>query len=105
MLAAFHAQGDTTSVLPTEVSPRVDLASVKVKPEVETRPGGGVVVDSSRRVAVPAFDGANLRAAVEQAGAAGLRMQPVGSGLARQQAPAPGTMVPVGTQVVVRFSR
>ena len=105
-LAAFHAQGGTTSVLPDEVSRAVDLETVKPKPESEiSRTGGGVVVDAGRRVPVPAFDGEGLRAAVEQAGAAGLRMQPVGSGLARQQAPAAGTLVPVGTQIVVRFSR
>ena len=46
-----------------------------------------------------------LRTVVEQAGAVGLRVQPVGSGLAREQAPAAGTMVPAGTEVVVRFSR
>ena len=35
----------------------------------------------------------------------GLRVQPVGSGLAREQVPAAGTMVPAGTEVVVRFTR
>ena len=35
----------------------------------------------------------------------GLRVQPVGSGLAREQAPAAGTMVPLGTEIVVRFTR
>jgi cell division protein FtsI (penicillin-binding protein 3) len=54
---------------------------------------------------VPSFGGEGLRAALEQAGAAGLRVQPVGSGLAREQVPTPGTMVPAGTQVVIRFSR
>jgi cell division protein FtsI (penicillin-binding protein 3) len=42
---------------------------------------------------------------VERAGAAGLRVQPVGSGLAREQVPTAGTMVPAGTEVVVRFAR
>jgi cell division protein FtsI (penicillin-binding protein 3) len=104
-LAAFHAQGNTTSLLPTEVPGNVALASVPVRPAVQTRADGGVVVDDARRVAVPAFTGEGLRAAVEQAGALGLRVQPVGSGLARQQVPAPGTMVPQGTEVVVRFAR
>ena len=31
--------------------------------------------------------------------------EPVGSGLAREQVPAAGTMVPLGTEVVVRFTR
>ena len=42
---------------------------------------------------------------MERAGAAGLRVQPVGSGLAREQVPAAGTMVPAGTEVVVLFGR
>ena len=106
VLAAFHAHGNTTSVLPTEVAQNnLTLADVKIKPAVQTRADGGIVVDASRRVAVPSFVGIGLRTAVEEAGAAGLRVQPVGSGLARQQAPAPGTMVPAGTEVVIRFTR
>jgi cell division protein FtsI (penicillin-binding protein 3) len=65
----------------------------------------GVIVDGGRRVAVPAFSGAPLRNVVEMAGGVGLRVQTVGSGLAREQAPAAGTMVPMGTEVVVRFAR
>jgi len=62
-------------------------------------------VDASKRVAVPSFQGAGLRAAVERADAAGLRLKPVGSGLAREQVPVAGTMVPGGTEIVVRFTR
>jgi len=56
-------------------------------------------------VAVPEFQGAALRAVVENAGRLGLRVQTLGSGLAREQTPAAGTMVPPGTEVVVRFAR
>ncbi len=35
----------------------------------------------------------------------GLRVEPIGSGVEREQFPAAGTRVPVGTNVVVRFSR
>jgi len=66
---------------------------------------GSVMVDARHEVAVPSFGGAGLRAAVERANAVGLRVQAVGSGLAREQVPAAGTMVPVGTEVVVRFTR
>jgi cell division protein FtsI (penicillin-binding protein 3) len=65
----------------------------------------GVVVDASKRVAVPAFSGQSLRKVVEQAGAVGLSVQAVGGGLAREQAPAAGTLVPIGTAIVVRFVR
>ena len=64
-----------------------------------------VVVNAGLRVLVPSFEGAALRGVVEKADAVGLRVQAVGSGLAREQVPAAGTMVPAGTEVVVRFTR
>ena len=76
-----------------------------VAPAEQNRGNGAVIVDPVQRVAVPSFDGAALRSVVEQAQRAGLRVNPLGSGLARQQFPAAGTMVPAGTQVSVRFSR
>ncbi len=65
----------------------------------------GVVVSAGNQVDVPSFVGKPLRVAVETAGSLGLAIQIVGSGIAREQAPAPGSMVPPGTEVVVRFSR
>ena len=53
----------------------------------------------------PYADESGLRAALESAEGSGLRLEPLGSGLAREQVPAAGTMVPIGTEVVVRFSR
>jgi cell division protein FtsI (penicillin-binding protein 3) len=72
---------------------------------LQSKIGSGVTVDASKRVAVPAFTGAGLRSVVEQANAVGLRVKPVGSGLARNQVPTAGTMVPSGTEIVVRFTR
>ena len=77
----------------------------KPQPATTVRADGAIIVDASRKVSVPVFDGSGLRAVIEKAGSAGLRVQPVGSGLAREQMPAAGTMVPVGTEVVVRFGR
>ncbi len=68
-------------------------------------PGHGIVVDAASRVGVPSFLGEPLRVAVESAGTAGLALQIVGSGIAREQVPAPGSMVPPGTEIVVRFTR
>jgi cell division protein FtsI (penicillin-binding protein 3) len=65
----------------------------------------GIVVSAANRVGVPSFLGEPLRVAVETAGTAGLALQIVGSGIAREQVPAPGSMVPPGTEIVVRFSR
>jgi cell division protein FtsI (penicillin-binding protein 3) len=66
--------------------------------------GHGVVV-AANRVGVPSFLGEPLRVAIESASTAGLALQIVGSGIAREQVPAPGSMVPPGTEVVVRFTR
>ena len=68
------------------------------------RADGAVVVDASRTVAVPVLQG-ELRTVIEKASVAGLRVQPVGSGFAREQVPAAGTLVPTGTSVIVRFTR
>ncbi len=57
----------------------------------------------NQRVAVPSFAGKSLREVVIQASNAGLGVQIVGSGLARDQVPAAGTLVPAGTDIVVRF--
>jgi cell division protein FtsI (penicillin-binding protein 3) len=76
-----------------------DVAAMQMKEK------GAVVVNAGLRVPVPSFEGAGLRSVVERADSVGLRVQAVGSGLAREQVPAAGTMVPAGTEVVVRFTR
>ena len=106
VLAAFRASGGTTSTMPdTWAGLTEPLKAPLVTHAVKTRGRGAVVVDSTRRVEVPAFGGVGLRMVLEQATAAGLRVEPVGSGTAREQMPAAGTMVPAGTEVVVRFTR
>jgi cell division protein FtsI (penicillin-binding protein 3) len=106
VLAAFNANGGTTSVMPDAASGSSSaLRAPSVAPQVQPRANGSVVVDAGARVAVPSFTGSALRKVVETAATLGLRVEPVGSGLAREQAPAAGTMVPLGTEVVVRFSR
>jgi cell division protein FtsI (penicillin-binding protein 3) len=106
VLAAFNANGGTTSAMP-DAAPGSSsaLRAPRVAPQVQPRANGSVVVDAGARVAVPSFTGSALRKVVETAAKLGLRVEPVGSGLAREQAPAAGTMVPLGTEVVVRFSR
>jgi cell division protein FtsI (penicillin-binding protein 3) len=105
VLDTFRANGGTTSTMPDAASSTAVLTGPMIAPAVEARNNGSVIVDSTRRVPVPSFDGAGLRSVIEQAGRLGLRVQPVGSGLARQQVPAAGTMVPEGTEIAVRFSR
>ena len=77
-----------------------DAALPSAKPE-----SGTLVTDAKHRVSVPSFTGASVRQVVERAGTAGLVVQLLGNGLARDQAPAAGTMVPMGTEIVVRFAR
>jgi cell division protein FtsI (penicillin-binding protein 3) len=81
------------------------LLRMVAEPKAPQRRDGAVVVDAGPRVAVPSFDGEALRQVVETAAAAGLRVEALGSGIAREQAPAAGTSVPADTKVVVRFAR
>jgi cell division protein FtsI (penicillin-binding protein 3) len=102
VVAAFHAsEGDRSVSSDASVRP----IPAKAVPADEAKDNGSVVVDAGLRVPVPSFEGAGLRGVVERADSAGLRVQAVGSGLAREQVPAAGTMVPAGTEIVVRFSR
>jgi cell division protein FtsI (penicillin-binding protein 3) len=59
-------------------------------------------VDSG--IVVPSFMGKSLRAAVEVAQQNGLELNILGSGVARQQSPPPGSHLLTGQKVTVRFS-
>ncbi|HEV2709389.1 MAG TPA: penicillin-binding protein [Edaphobacter sp.] len=100
VVSAFKAAGGTNSSMQDTTSG--EATTLPPAPQPKT---GGVRVDASKRVAVPSFTGRGLRAVIEQADAQGLRVKPVGSGLAREQVPVAGTMVPSGTEIVVRFTR
>jgi len=82
-----------------------DVPATMPKPLSTAKGKDAVVVNAGLRVPVPSFEGAALRSVVEKADAVGLRVQAVGNGLAREQVPVAGTMVPAGTEVVVRFTR
>jgi cell division protein FtsI (penicillin-binding protein 3) len=69
------------------------------------RKSTGSVSVPNDRIAVPSFAGKSLREVVIQASTAGLGLRVLGSGIARDQAPASGTMVPAGTEIVVRFAQ
>jgi len=67
---------------------------------------GTVVLDVEQGgIEVPSFVGKTVRGAVEAAQDIGLELDAVGSGVARQQTPAPGTHVPSGARVTVQFGR
>jgi cell division protein FtsI (penicillin-binding protein 3) len=67
---------------------------------------GTVVLDVEEGgIVVPSFLGKTLRVAVEAAQDAGLDLNAIGSGVAREQLPQPGAHVAVGSRVTVRFGR
>ena len=69
-------------------------------------PGGTVVIDVEEGgIEVPSFLGKSVRAALESAEDAGLDLDAIGSGTAREQSPVPGSHVAAGSRVVVRFGR
>lgn len=82
-----------------------DTGAAQQTSEAPTQPvpKSSVKVGSGKQVAVPSLLGEPVRTVIEKAGEAGLGVQVVGSGIARQQVPAAGTMVPQGTQIVVQF--
>jgi cell division protein FtsI (penicillin-binding protein 3) len=85
------------------------LAPPQPAPQQEKTQGlqatAAVTVGVGRRLQVPSLIGLPVRKVVELAAAAGLEVQISGNGTVREQAPAPGTMVAPGTQIVVRCGR
>jgi cell division protein FtsI (penicillin-binding protein 3) len=73
---------------------------------VKTPTAGTVVIDVEQGgIEVPSFVGKTVRGAVESAQDAGLELEAVGSGVARQQSPLAGTHVVAGAHVTVQFGR
>lgn len=64
-----------------------------------------VLASAAKTLRVPSLVGLPVRRVIEQAQAAGLTVQISGNGTVREQAPAAGTMVATGTQIVVRCGR
>jgi cell division protein FtsI (penicillin-binding protein 3) len=65
---------------------------------------GTVVLDVDSGIVVPSFMGKTLRSAVEVAQQNGLEINVMGSGIARQQSPLPGSHLLTGQKVTIRFS-
>jgi cell division protein FtsI (penicillin-binding protein 3) len=71
----------------------------------QSPPANAVIVADAGQLHVPSLIGLSIREIIEQTGSAGLQVQIAGDGIAREQAPAPGTAVSPGTKIVVRCSR
>ena len=63
-----------------------------------------MILDVDSGVVVPSFLGKPLRSAVEIAQQSGLEINALGSGIAREQWPAPGSRLPSGQHITVRFA-
>ena len=67
---------------------------------------GMVVLDVEQGgIVVPSFLGKPLRSVVESAENSGLEVDAIGSGVATEQSPAPGSHVAAGAHIAVRFGR
>jgi cell division protein FtsI (penicillin-binding protein 3) len=103
-------RGDSSK--PSSASPPVNqqitsgaISSSESSPQ-KLPAGGTVVLDVEEGgIEVPSFLGKNLRIAIEAAQDAGLDLDAIGSGVAREQAPLPGTRVTAGSKITVHFGR
>ena len=91
----------------TATAPPADSTPHSQEPPAPTTATSGTVVLDVEQggIEVPSFIGKSVRGAIEAAQDCGLELNPVGSGIAREQSPAPGTHVTAGSRVVVRFGR
>ena len=99
------AMRETESGAPEQApAPGVTTANSDVPAHLPS--SGTVVIEVEQNgVFVPSFLGKSVRAAIELAQDNGLDLEAVGSGIAREQAPAPGARVPSGSRVTVKFGR
>jgi cell division protein FtsI (penicillin-binding protein 3) len=102
--------GSPPSQTPQAKSPLLAKDARNGAPLPEAQPklpeSGTVVLDvEPGGIEVPSFVGKTVRGAVEAAQDAGLELEAVGSGRARQQSPAAGAHVVSGSRVTVQFGR
>ena len=101
----------TASMTAAATSPAASSAATQSENSNSSPPqklpaSGTVVLDVEEGgIEVPSFLGKNLRLAIEAAQDAGLDLDAVGSGTAREQSPLPGSHVAAGSRVVVKFGR
>ena len=101
--AAVHQPAEETETASSNPTASVsdNVASTGDPPSAK----GTVIVDVNSGPVVPSFVGKTMRSAVETAQQTGLEISVIGSGIARQQFPPPGSHLPAGQRVTVRFTR
>jgi len=109
--AAQPAAAQVAAIRPASVV-QLAPAAEPARPPLEAPPlplppvtSGTVVVDVEGGAVVPSFLGKPLRQVIELAQEHGIEVDVIGSGVAREQAPGPGTRIPAGARVAVRFAR
>jgi cell division protein FtsI (penicillin-binding protein 3) len=95
-------QNETMAAIPAASS-----AAQSENSAAQKLPSSGTVVLEVEEggIEVPSFLGKNLRVAIEAAQDAGLDLDAIGSGVAREQSPQAGARVAAGSHITVRFSR
>ena len=96
---------DTKNELAQDQSPPQPSQSAEPPAPAQPALSRVSIVTEDKSFKVPSLVGLPLRKVIELSAAAGLEVQTIGSGTAREQAPAPGTMVARGTQIVVKCAR
>ncbi|MBV9609782.1 MAG: PASTA domain-containing protein, partial [Acidobacteria bacterium] len=95
--ASLVARAKPVDTVTTQPVPEVKTASLTSPP-----PPTGTVVDVEG-VPVPRLIGKSVRQAIELAQESGLDIEVIGNGVAREQTPAPGLRIPLGSRIAVRF--
>jgi len=101
-----HHAVPNASMTAAASSPAAQSETSNAAPPQKLPSSGTVVLDVEEGgIEVPSFLGKNLRVAIEAAQDAGLDLDAVGSGTAREQSPPPGSHVVAGSRITVRFGR
>lgn len=99
-IAGLSAPAESTAA--TDGASPVREAGVAGGGKPQAAPANFIGISGRR---VPDFRGRTLRSVIEEASASGVRVEYFGSGIARDQAPAPGAVLPPGETVRVQFGR
>jgi cell division protein FtsI (penicillin-binding protein 3) len=100
------AMRNTEALVPIEGAQR-SISSLSPANSAVPNPVGGTVVMEVEQggIVVPSFLGKSVRSSIEIAQGSGLELNVLGSGKAFDQSPPPGSHVPTGAHITVRFGR